>query len=172
MKKSFTAETIETNINRLIKCFPQLTEGYNAISKPTNKIAKMYEELAYPYHPNWRYCIPLKANHTLKDGTVVDIGININDEWILNKEFSLYHCISANFVTSNDGPDYYSGNISPTSEMSKIALRAMKYLEMIDDKHIMGTIANHNRLLDKFMEETDLTVWDLEKFIKSHIKES
>lgn len=166
MKKSFTKKSVKNNMDRLVKCFPQLTTGWNMFRGAVDKIAENYDKLAYPYHPNWRYCIPLAPNYTLKDGSVVDIGIHIQDEWLLEKDFDLEHCISANFVTSNEGPDYYSGEIYPRSEMCKVALQVLKNLEIIDEAYIMNLIGQHNNFIEKFMR-SDLTVWDLQKWVET-----
>jgi hypothetical protein len=169
MKKSFTKKDIKASIAKMVECFPQVeTSPLNQLRKTTEKIAENYEKLAYPNHPNWSYCIPLVPNHTLKDGTVVDIGICINSRWLKEYPNSIFG-ISANFVTSNEGPDYYSGDIRPTSEMSKIALIMMKHMEIIDDMYILKTIGNHNGFLDKFMY-SDLTLWDMQDWIDNHIK--
>jgi hypothetical protein len=168
MKKSFTKKTIKTNIDRLVTCFPHLGEDTWRFYKPADKIAEHYENLAFGYHPNWSYCIPLLPNYKLKDGTIVDIGIHLEDKWLLGRG-NIHNCISANFVTSNEGQDYYSGQISPTSEMYKVALKIMRNLDMIDDAYILQRIANHNSFLEKFMQ-SDLTLWDMQEWIDDHMK--
>lgn len=165
MKKSFTKKTIDANIDRLVKCFPHLNQGFRKMFETINN---NYKGLAFPYHPNWNYCIPLVPNYTLKDGTIVDIGIHLEDKWLLDGG-SIYNCIYANFVTSNEGQDYHSGNISPTSEMYKVALKVMRSLDMIDNAYILHRIAEHNGFLDKFMQ-SDLTLWDMQKWIDDHMK--
>lgn len=164
VKKSFTNKDIERNIAKMVECFPQLTEGLNLLRKPTDKIAENYGKLAYPAHPNWSYCIPLVPNHTLKDGTVVDIGIHVDPRWIKEYPDMIGLGISANFVTSNDGPDYYSGEIRPTSEMNKVAILYMRHWGIINNTQILQTIGDFNDLLERFLH-SDLTLWDLSKFV-------
>lgn len=165
MKKSFTKKDIKENIALMVECFPQLNEGLNMLRKTTEKLAENYEKLAFPYHPNWSYCIPIVPNYTLMNGTVVDIGIYVSPR--MAKELGTYYCISANFVTSNDGPDYISGHISPTCESSKACLLMLRHMDIIDDAYIMDLIGKHNGLLDMFMH-SELTVWELHAFIKKH----
>jgi hypothetical protein len=168
MKKSFTDEDIKASIAKMVECFPVLeTSPLNQLRNTTQRIADNYNKLAYPEHPNWDYCIPLVPNYTLKDGSVVDIGIYIDSRWIKKYPNDIYG-ISANFVTSNDGPDYYSGDISPRSEMNKVAMKMMKHMEIIDDIYIMKCIAQHNNFLEKFMD-SDLTVWDMQDWIDDKI---
>lgn len=169
MKKSFTKKDIDANIAVMLECFPQVNEGLNSFRKMSEKIAENYEKLAYPYHPNWSYCIPLAPNYTLKDGTVVDIGVFIDKRWLKEYPESAHYGISANFVTSNEGHDYYSGTISPTSEMSKVALKVLLWMEIIDQSYIMNCIADHNNFLNKFMN-SDLTLWDMQRWIDDHIE--
>lgn len=164
MKKSFTKKSVKNNMDRLVKCFPQLTTGWNKFRGVVDKIAENYDKLAYPCHPNWSYCIPLVPNYTLKDGSVVDIGIHIKEDYLLEHGFSLVNSMSANFVTSNEGPDYYSGEIRPTHEMGKVALTALLNLEIIDQAYIMNLIGEHNNFFEKFMR-SDLTSWDLQKWV-------
>lgn len=164
MKKSFTKKDIKANVAKMVECFPQLNEGLNTLRKPTDKIAENYEKLAYPAHPNWDYCIPLVPNYTLKDGSVVDIGIHVDRRWIKEYPDAVILGISANFVTSNEGPDYYSGDIRPTSEMAKVAIIQMRHWGIIDNAQIMKTIGDFNDLLDRFLY-SDLTLWDLSKFV-------
>jgi hypothetical protein len=158
MKKSFTEETIRQCMDKLKECYPHLNEGLCQFMNVLGKIEDNYNHLAYPHHPNWRYSYPILPNYTLKDGSVVDIGIHVSST--MSPEWR----ISANFVTSNDGPDYYSGDISPTSEMYKVAMIQLKHWEFIDDAFILRRIANHNNFLEKFMQ-SDLTLWDMQDWI-------
>jgi hypothetical protein len=163
MKKSFTDEDIKASIAKMVECFPVLeTSPLNQLRNTTQRIADNYNKLAYPEHPNWDYCIPLVPNYTLKDGSVVDIGIHVSST--MSPEWR----ISANFVTSNEGPDYYSGDISPTSEMYKVAMIQLRHWEFIDDAFILRRIANHNNFLEKFLQ-SDLTLWDMQDWIDDKI---
>lgn len=164
MEKSFTEETIRECMDKLVECYPHLNEGLCKLRNVLGKIEDNYNHLAYPYHPNWSYCYPILPNYTLKDGRVVDIGIHVDSRMSPD---SLWR-ISANFVTSNDGPDYYSGDISPTSEMYKVAMIQLRHWEFIDDAYILRRIAQHNNFLEKFLQ-SDLTLWDMQDWIDSHI---
>jgi len=161
MKKSFSKKTIRQCMDKLVNCYPHLETGLFKLRNVPGKIEENYNHLAYPYHPNWSYCYPILPNHTLKDGTVVDIGIHIDSR---RPADSMWR-ISANFVTSNDGCDYYSGPITPTSEMYKVAMIQLKHWGFIDDVFIMRSIAQHNNFLDKFME-SDLTLWELQDWVE------
>jgi len=161
MKRSFTKKDIEANIAKMVECFPQLTEGLNELRNTVEKIKDNYNKLAYPGHPNWDYCVPLAPNYTLKDGTVVDIGIYVDKRMPAD---NILWRISANFVWSNKGHDYTSGQITPTSEVAKAALKVMLWMEIVDKTHIMKSICDHNDFLGKFME-SDLTVWDMQDWI-------
>lgn len=164
MKKSFTKKTIRKCMDKLVKCYPHINEGLWQLRNVAGKIEDNYNHLAYPYHPNWDYCYPILPNYTLKDGSVVDIGIHIDSRMSPGSVWR----ISANIVTSNDGPDYYSGNISPTSEMYKVALIQLKHWGFIDDAYIMRRIAEHNNFLEKFLQ-SDLTLWDMQDWIDDKI---
>lgn len=161
MQKSFTDESIRETVGRLVECFPQLTEGLNELRNTVEKIKDNYNKLAYPEHPNWDYCVPLAPNYTLKDGTVVDIGIYVDERMPAD---NILWRISANFVWSNEGHDYTSGHITPTSEVAKVALRVMLWMEIIDEDHILRSIGKHNSFLSKFMN-SDLTLWDMQDWI-------
>jgi hypothetical protein len=163
MKKSFTKKNIKANVAKMVECFPQLNEGLNTLRKTPDKLAENYEKLAYPEHPNWSYCIPISPAHQLKDGRIVDIGIHLDRTWI-RAGVDIHYAISANFVYSNDGPDYMSGLISPTCEASKAALIMLRHMDIIDDAYIMDLIGKHNNLLNRFLQ-SDLTLWDLSKFV-------
>lgn len=172
MKKSFTKKDIKASIAKMVECFPVLeTSLLNSLRKTTDQLAENYEKLAYPGHPNWTYCIPLAPNYKLKDGTVVDIGIYIDRRWMKEYPDSIFYGISANFVWSNEGPDYTSGQITPTSEVAKAALKVMLWMEIIDEDHILRSIGKHNSFLNKFMN-SDLTLWDMQDWIDDHIKKS
>jgi len=164
MEKSFTEETIRECMDKLVECYPHLNEGLCKLRNVLGKIEDNYNHLAYPYHPNWSYCYPILPNYTLKDGRVVDIGIHVDSRMSPD---SLWR-ISGNIVTSNDGPDYYSGDISPTSEMYKVAMIQLKHWGFIDDAYILRRIAQHNNFLEKFLQ-SDLTLWDMQDWIDSHI---
>lgn len=170
MKKSFTKKDIEASMAKMVECFPVLETGLlNCLRKTTDQLVANYDKLAYPRHPNWTYCIPILPNHTLKDGTVVDLGIYIDRRWLKEYPDSIGYGISANFVTSNDGPDYYSGPIRPTHEMGKVALIMLERMEIIDEAYILKCIGEHNSFLHKFMH-SDLTLWDMQDWIDNHIK--
>ena len=160
MKKSFNKKTIRKCMDKLMECYPHLEEGLWALRNVKGKIEENYNHLAYPYHPNWDYCYPILPNHKLKDGTIVDIGIHIDSRMPTESVWR----ISANFVTSNDGPDYYSGSITPTSEMYKIAIIQLRHWGFIDDAYIMRRIADHNNFLEKFLY-SDLTLWDMQDWV-------
>lgn len=170
MKKSFTKKDIKANIAKMVECFPVLETGLlNCMRKTTDKLAENYEKLAYPNHPNWSYCVPLAPNYTLKDGTVVDIGIYVDSRWLEKYPDRIFYGISANFVWSNEGHDYSSGQITPTSEVAKTALKVLLWMEIIDEAYIMKCIGEHNSFLNKFMN-SDLTLWDMQDWIDDHIK--
>jgi len=169
MKKSFTKKSIRQCMDKLVKCYPHLNEGLFKLRNVVGKIEDNYNHLAYPYHPNWDYCYPILPNVTLSDGSVVDIGIHIDsrmtgDDGKLDPSWD----ICANFVTSNDGPDYYSGELSPRSEMNKLALKQLEWWGIVDKVYIMKCIAEHNNFLEKFMD-SDLTLWDMQDWIDDKI---
>ncbi len=165
MKKSFTKKDIKANVAKMVECFPVLeTSMLNSLRNTTDQLAKNYEKLAYPGHPNWDYCIPIAPAHKFKDGSIIDIGIHIDRTWLLEWKGDIHHAISANFVYSNDGPDYISGRITPTCEISKVALIMLRHMEIIDDAYIMDLIGKHNDLLNRFLQ-SDITVWDISKLI-------
>ena len=168
MEKSFTDEDVKTNIERLTKCFPQLVKGWVGLRKIPETIAENYNKLAYPEHPNWTYCIPILPNYTNKNGEVYDLGIHIEEDWI--ETHGAYMGISANFVSSNEGPDYRSGDIRLTSEESKIVLLQMLQWDMIDEVYLMRALCEHNNNLMNFMH-SDLTAWNLEDWIAEKTKE-
>lgn len=168
MRKSFTKATVAKNMRRVAKIYPHLNEGIHGFRKTLDKIAENYNKLAFPYHPNWSYCIPLVPNYKLKDGSIVDIGIHLDDEWLLEGRGEAFG-ISANFVTSNEGPDYGSGYLSCNNETSKKALLVLQSLDIINESFIMNTIGRHNAFLRKFME-SDLTSWDLQEWIDEYIE--
>ena len=165
MKKSFTNKNIKANVAKMVECFPVLETSFmNSLRKTPDLLAKNYEKLAYPAHPNWSYCIPISPAHQLKDGTIVDIGIHLDRTWLLEWEGDIHQAISANFVYSNEGNDYVSGPISPTCETSKAALIMLRHMDIIDDAYIMDLIGKHNDLLNRFLK-SDLTVWEISKLI-------
>jgi hypothetical protein len=168
MKKSFTDEDVKTNIERLTKCFPKLVTGMGMLYRATDKIADNYNKLTYPEHPNWTYCIPILPNYTNKNGEVYDLGIHIEESWI--EKYGPWAGISANFVSSNEGPDYRSGYIRLTSEESKIVLLQLLQWNMIDEVYLMRALCEHNNNLMNFMH-SDLTAWDLEDWIAEKTKE-
>ena len=163
MEKSFTQEDVKNNIERLTNCFPQLSNGVGMFRNIAERIAENYEKLAFPNHPNWTYCIPIIPNYTTKDGRVLDLGIHIEEDSI--EKYGTYLGISANFVSSNEGPDYQSGNLRLYSEQSKITLMQLRMWDIIDDTHIMKALCYHNNFLDKFMG-SDLTSWDLQDWLE------
>lgn len=163
MKKSFTKKDIKANVAKMVECFPMLETGFlNSLRNTVGKLEENYQKLAYPKHPNWEYCVPIYPAYKCKNGHIVDIGIYVRPSRV--SEFGIREGISANFVYSNDGPDYISGDITPSCEVSKSALIVLKHMCIIDDDYIMSLIGKHNDLVHRFMH-SDLTVWDLSKFI-------
>jgi hypothetical protein len=77
--------------------------------------------------------------------------------------------ISANFVSSNEGPDYRSGDIRLTSEESKIVLLQMLQWDMIDEVYLMRALCEHNDNLMNFMY-SDLTSWDMQDWVDGSLK--
>lgn len=163
MEKSFTEEDVKRNIERLVSCFPQLEGGEAMFYRVLEQIADNYNKLAFPSHPNWTYCIPIIPNYTTKDGRVLDLGIHIEEDWI--EKHGAYMGIYANFVSSNEAPDYRSGDIRLTSEESKRVLSLLERWGVIDQTYIMNALCEHNGMLEKFMK-SDLTSWDLQKWIE------
>lgn len=175
MEKSFTEESIERNINELLDCFSHMKdhpmdEYYQSFWKKV--VRKNYTELAYPSNPNWEFSIPLVPNYKMKDGSVVDIGMCINDAKFLKETGDVYAFISRMYVMSEEDSDYYSGSgISLLSEMDKAALKQLLLLRIIKEDYLEKCVGRHNNMLWGLLE-SNLTLWDLERVIKQDKGES
>lgn len=167
MKSSFTQQDVENNIERMLMCFPQLGMGINKIRGVIPTIKENYQKLAFPLHPNWTYCIPIIPSYKTKDGRVLDLGIHIEEDWILSR--GVYNGLSANYVSSNEAPDYRSGDIRLTSEESKRVLQRLLQWDVIDQIYLMKSLCGHNGMLNTFMN-SDLTSWDLQDWLESHLE--
>jgi hypothetical protein len=175
MEKSFTQQDIDRNMKRLEECFPHLTRFPYKVNVPAKvdrdkikDIANLYDELAYPQHPNWTYCIPLFPNVEI-NGQKVDIGFHIDDEAIKEGSMRMAWCISANIVYSNEGQDYGSGPLSITSVYNKMLVMGLLNLEIITKQEIGNMILDFNGFMMSFMN-SDLTGFDLEDFVETSTK--
>lgn len=182
MEKSFTQEDIDRNMKRLRKNFPHLNKfpfewkgsELKDAKSTVGKIAKLYDDLAYPEHPNWTYCIPLIPNVEI-DGEIVDIGFHMVDDWISKGEvergFSIVDCMSANIVYSNEGHDYGSGPLGIGSNIKKKLVMALYNLEMISREQLGHLILDFNGFMMNFFK-SELVGYDLVDFVKGDIKEN
>tara|TARA_R110000772_G_scaffold59348_3_gene134368 strand:- start:163 stop:726 length:564 start_codon:yes stop_codon:yes gene_type:complete len=182
MEKSFTQKGIDRNMERLRKNFPHLNKfpfewkgrGLEGEKSTVEGIAKLYDKLAYPEHPNWTYCIPLIPNVEI-DGEIVDIGFHMNDDWISKGEvergFSIVDCMSANIVYSNEGQDYQSGPLGIGTIRKKKLVMALYNLEIISREHLGELILDFNGFMMNFFK-SELVGYDLEDFVKGNVKEN
>lgn len=175
MEKSFTEESIDRNINELLDCFSDMKdhpmdEYYQSFWKKV--IRKNYTELAYPSHPNWEFSIPLVPNHKMKDGSVVDIGMCINDAKFLKETGDVYSFISRMYVMSEEESDYQSGGgISLSFEMDKVAVKQLLLMRIVKEDYLEKCIGRHNNMLWALLE-SNVTTWDLHQFINQNKGES
>jgi hypothetical protein len=173
--KSFTTESIQKNMDRLAKCFPHLTKsphthtakiyGKKYAANILQAIASRYDQLAYPQHPNWSYCIPIIPAFEHK-GKIVDIGLHLDDDWLIGThcKTAIISGLSSNIVYSNDGPDYGSGGPGICSVYDKQLMLALYKLEIISRQDLLNQF-DFNNLLMKFYN-SDLTGFDLQNLIK------
>ncbi len=169
--KSFTKESIHKNMSRLAKCFPHLTKyphTYEVKQKGENilkDIASRYDQLAYPNHPNWSYCIPIIPAFEHK-GEIVDIGLHLNDDWLIGThcKTAILSGLSNNIVYSNEPSEYGSSTPGIYSVYSKQLMLALYQLEIISRQDLLNQF-DFNGLLMKFYN-SDLTGFDLQNLIK------
>jgi len=180
--KSFNKESIQKNMDRLAKCFPHLTQHpftytwsvKNAgelefTHKEKNiffEIASLYDELAYPNHPNWDYCIPIIPNYRHND-KIIDIGFHMDDESILSdiSPRNIINYISNNIVYSNNGPDYRSNQISISSVPSKKIMYKLYKLKILKYEDLFLGL-DFNNFITKFYN-SNLTGFDLQNLIEN-----
>lgn len=153
-----TLLTTEEYMQILTNACPDLGAWDKRTAEET--IAKTIPLIKFREHPNWSYCIPLgvyidpKSKH-------FDLGVFLEPPG----EFFKHTQISANIVTSNDGPDYCSGTFFLSNNHYKKLGIILNRLGILSDSKLRWEFAEHNGIYKKLLFSNKISIWDVEKYI-------